>query len=347
MKKLIFLIAIITIILTFTSCGAYVPYDYDVTKYITLGEYKGLSCEFIDFGVSDADLQAGVNEQLKANGYGQTQKITDGAVILGDKIIFSMTGSVDNKTDDSLALSGYELVVGSGTFLDEFEQALLGQPIGKPFEMKVLFPEDYIKVAYAGKTVEYSVEITSAARMSYPEIDDQIVADISDAATVEAYLDDLRQTLEEEEIKQADIDRETKLWEQTVSNATVIDYPKDALEHITEELKTQFEKAAEDESLSLEEYLTENNLTISETADYIDAQAKRICKDEMVMYAIARQENLTASNKEIKELSSKYVEEYGYKNLKALYKTHSKESIEQIILYQKVKDFILTNSVEN
>lgn len=347
MKKLKFLIAIVTIIFTFTACSAYVPYNYDVTKYITLGEYKGLSCEFIDFGVSDADLQAGVNEQLKANGYGKAQKITDGSVILGDKIVFNVTGRVDNITDDSLALSGYELVVGSGTFLDEFEQALLGQPIGKSFEVAVTFPDDYIKVAYAGKTVEYNVEITLATRMSYPELDDQIVSDISDAATVEEYLDDLRQILEEEEIKQADIDRENQLWEQAVANATVVEYPKDALEHITEELKTQFEKAAEDESLTLEEYLTENNLTINEATDYIAAQAKRICKDEMVMYAIARQEDLVASKSEIKGLSLKYVEEYGYKNVKDLYKSHSKESIEQIILYQKVKDFVLTNSVEN
>ncbi len=349
MKKLNFLkvIIMILIVLTFSSCKSYVPYNYDVSKYIELGEYKGLSTDFVDIGVSDEDLQQGVNNLLKDNGYGKPETITSGSVILGDKIIIDVIGSVGGVVDNALALNNYELIVGSGTFLDEFEQKIIGQPIGKDFEIDVLFPEDYIKVIYAAKTVHYQIKITSATRMSYPELDEQILKDISEFSSIDALLDDLRARLEEETIKQADIDRENQLWEQVVKNTTVIDYPKDALDFITKNLKSKFEKAAEKENISLKEYLSKNNLTLDEVQEYIDSQAKRTCKDEMVMYAIARQEDIEVTKAEIKTLSLKYVEEYGYKDVNELYKTHSKDLVEQTLLYQKVKDFIVANALEN
>lgn len=337
----------IIIVLTFSSCKTYVPYNYDVSKYIELGEYKELVSDFVDIGVSDEDLQQGVNNLLKDNGYGKPETITTGSVVLGDKIILDVTGSVDGVTDNALALKNYELIVGSGTFLDEFEQNLIGQPIGKNFEIDVLFPEDYIKTIYANKTVHYQIKISSATRMRYPELDEQILKDISEFSSIDSLLDDLRKKLEEETIKQADIDRENQLWEQVVNNAKVIDYPKVALEFITKNLKSKFEKAAEKENITLKEYLSKNNLTLDEVQQYIESQAKRTCKDEMVMYAIARQENIEATKAEIKSLSLKYVEEYGYKDTNELYKTYSKDLVEQTILYQKVKDFIVANALEN
>ncbi len=346
-KFVILLTVSVLMIGMLSSCSGYVPYDYDVSKYITLGEYKELSCDFIDIGVSDADLQVGINTKLKEHGYGSREEITSGSIILWDDVTIDMVGSVDGKNDDSLSLSGYKLEVGSATFLEDFEQALIGQPIGEAFEFDVAFPIDYIKVAYAGKNVHYKVTVTSVSRMVYPELDDKIVADISDAVTVDEFLSELRTELEEESIRQADLDRESSLWQQVVDNATVVEYPKDAVEYLTQKLRTQFEDAAAKDSLTLKEYLNENSLTIDELNGYITARVESICKDEMVMYAIARQEGIEVSKDEIEQLAESYLDTYGYKSIKELYKNHSKDLIEQTLLYQKVKDFILANAVEN
>ena len=350
MRKFKFIILLSIFVLTISllsSCSTYLPYDYDVSKYITLGEYKGLRCEFIDIGVSDADLQMGINTKLKENGYGSRTEISSGSVILWDEVTIDMVGSIDGKNDESLMLNNYKLEVGSNMFLAEFEQALIGQPIGKPFEFDVAFPDDYIKVSYAGKNVHYKVTVTTASRMVYPDLDDKIISDISDNATVDEFLEDLRNELEVESIKQADVDRENSLWQQVVANANVVEYPKDAVEYLTENLRTQFEDVAAKDSLTLNEYLTENNLTIDELNAYIKNRVESICKDEMVMYAIARQEGIEVSNKEIDRLAESYLNTYGYKDLKELYKNHSKFLVEQTLLYQKVKDFIVASAVEN
>lgn len=346
-KRLLSLIlAAVMVLGTFASCSSYVPYNYDVSKYITLGEYKGLECDYIDIGVSDADLQAGIHARLKENGYGERKEITTGSVILWDDVTLDMSGSVDGKNDAALSLSDYQLEVGSSTFLDEFEQMLIGQPIGKSVEFDVAFPDDYIKVNYAGKNVHYNVTVKTVSRMVYPELDDQIVTDISESETVDEFMTVLRTELEEESIKKSDEDREKQLWDQVVSNATVVEYPKDAVDYLTQNFRTQFEEAAEKDSLTLKEYLSENNLTVDELNTYIRNRVEKICKDEMVMYAIARQEGLEASNDEIEQLAESYLDTYGYKSTKELFKHHSKELVEQTILYQKVKDFIVTNAVE-
>lgn len=328
-----------------TGCnGGYVPYDYKLDKYIELGNYNGISCEFVNIGVTDADVQQAIWEDLRANGYGETETLTAGTVLLGDILTLDYTGFIDGVKDNALSAVGFELEVGSETFLDEFESGLIGKQIGKSCNISVTFPDVYLKTAYAGKTAEYDITIHSAKRVVCPELTDPIVVDISDYPNVEAYTDAKRKDLEEDAAVKADEEMEATLWQQVINDAKVIDYPKKAIDFLSQQTQQEFKDAAEKKSQTLKEYLADNDLTADEFLAYVDARAKEICKEEMVLHAIARKESISVSGKEINELAQSYAETYGYKSVKELYKVHSKGLVEQTLLMQKVKDFVVENA---
>ncbi len=346
-RRISWLIIIFLIIVSLTGCKKeYIPYDYDISKFIALGEYKGIATEFINIGVSDGDLQQAIWMDMKEHGYGTSSKITKGKVINGDIVIIDFTGSIDGKEDSALGATGISLEIGSETFLDGFEQGLLGQTIGEKCHVDVVYPEDYIKIAYAGKTVSYEIMIHSAARMTYPELTDEIVADISSHKTVDSYYTEKRAEMEKISLRQEDERREEELWKTVVANAKVIEYPENAIEFLSKDTQKQFEEAAKEEGKTLQEYLGSNQLTDAEFSDYVLSRAKRLCKDEMVMYAIARQESIDVSEEEIKQLAQTYVDNYGYDSIKDLYSGYGKALIKQTLLYQKVKDFVVANATE-
>lgn len=343
-KKISFLAITIVLGMVLTACGSYTPYDYDLGKYITLGEYEGLYYEYSDIEVTDSDVTQAINSQLRASGYGQAQTITSGEILYGDIVTMNFIGSVDSQLVSELGGNDYKLEIGTGTFLDDFELGLIGNTIGKNFSLEIVFPIDYIKIAYAGKTVVYDIVVTSVSRMGYPELTDTIVADISDYATVDEYTAAERAELEQKFLQLADEEREEALWEQVVANATVSSYPEKATKYLTETYQEQFTEQAENNDMTVSEYLEENNLSWDEINAYIDNNVKATCKDEMVMYSIARTEGLTVSEQEIEQLAESYVETYKYDSVKQLYKEYGKELIKQTLLYQKVKDFIVENA---
>lgn len=345
-KLLCLILLIVACLGSLAGCGKYVPYDYDVSKYITLGEYKGLSAEYENIDVTDADLQQAINSQLRENGYGEPEQVTEGKILYGDIVTMDYSGAINGKNDAALSATELELEIGTDTFLEDFELGLVGQNIGETFTMEIPFPADYVKIDYAGKNVTYAVTVRSVDRMVYPQLTDEMVVDISSYATVEEYTKAKKEELAQTFLQQADEAREQALWDQVVANCNVESYPEDAIEYITETYRSQFEEEAALAGLEMKEYLEQNNLTWDEINAYILNNAQIKCKDEMVMYAIARAEDLRASEDEIAALAKSYADTYGYKNVKDLYKNHSKELVEQALLYQKVKDFVVENAAE-
>ncbi len=347
-KSLFILICILLILFSMSACQkAYQPYDYDLGKYITLGEYKGISYQPIVLDVTDADVQTRINSEMKEHGYGEDFTITSGEVLYGDVVKMDYTGKIDGKEDKSLATKGYQLVVGSDTFLEDFEMGLIGKEIGKVNELTVLFPKEYIKTAYAGKSVVFTVTIHSAERKKFPELTDEIVSDISEYKTVNEYLDAIKNDLEKEALVEAEEAKAQAIWTTVVDNAKVIEYPQQALDYLIENSNKQFEETATASGLTLEAYLQQNQTTLAEYEVYAKELAQSYCKDEMVMHSIARKEGIEVTEQEIEALAQTYTKTYGYKSIKDLYKKHSKGLIEQTILYQKVKDFVVENAVES
>lgn len=346
-NKCVLVLCLVLLVTLFSACNSgYVPYNYDLDKYIRLGEYKEISYQFVNIGVSDADVQQAVWQDMRENGYGQSSEIHSGEVLLGDIVTIDFTGSIDGEDVPALAATGLKLEIGSETFLDGFESGLIGQDIGEKCNLQVTFPKDYIKVAYAGKTADYEVTIHSAERVECPELTDAIVADISDDSTVDEYTAAVRSELEKQAVAEADADIEQEVWDKIVDAAQVIEYPKKAIEYLSDQTRKEFENTAAEKDQTLDEYLQSNDLTTEEFEQYVLARAQSVCKEEMVMHAIARKESIEVSAKEVKQLAQTYADTYDYKSIKELYKNYSQELVEQTLLYQKVKDFVVENAKE-
>ena len=331
--------------LTLSACkSAYVPYDYKLDKYITLGEYTGISYDYVNIGVNDSDLQQAIWNDMQENGYGENVQIASGEVLQGDVLTLDIRGKIADEIDPDLAATNVSLVVGDGTFLDEFESKLIGEKIGDTSTIEVTFPDDYIKVAYAGKTAIYFVEIHSAQRLKCPELTDAIVADISNYATVAEYTDAMQKKLEQQAVVNADEEIEQLVWDKVVAGATVTEYPEKAIEYLKSRIYKEFEDAASEKEQTFSEFLKENKFTKDEFESYALNRAQKVCKEEMVMHAIARAEKLEVSSGEIKQLAQTYADTYDFASLKDLYKVHSKEMIEQTVLFQKVKDFVVASA---
>ena len=332
-------------VLILGGCGQRRLYDFDLSKYITLGDYKGICYERLQDTVGEEELQNAINTDFKEHGYGTAQTLENGVIKSGDTVSLSYEGYLNGEKKSDISAENITITVGNGEYLEDFENGLADRNIGEEFSLQVSFPEDYIKVAYAGKTVEYKVVIHSATRMAYPKLDDEIAAQISDFTDVQSYKEAKIESLKKKKLEEENDRIEQEVWQKVVDAAEVKEYPKKQLETLADRCRQQFEQTAQNNQQTFSEYLKDNNITNEEFELYAQSYAKRYCKDEMVMYAIARNENLQASDAEIESLALKYADNYGYDSVKELYKAYDKALIEQTILYQKVKDFVVAQAM--
>ena len=142
----------------------------DISKYITVGEYKGLKLENIVEPVSDSE----VNTEIEFRLQDKAEEVKDGTVQSGDQVRVSFTGTIDGKSFEGGSEEDYDLVIGEGAVADGFDEGLIGMKAGETKELNLTFPEDYYDSELAGKVAVYQVTVQSIRRT--PELTDEWVA---------------------------------------------------------------------------------------------------------------------------------------------------------------------------
>ena len=174
------------IALTVTGCAGKQTYaELDIDKYVTLGDYKGLSYTAEDTAVTDNQLTLAIQEALSAEGYGEETEgeITSGTVQMGDTCNIDFTGLKDGVAFEGGTSQGYSLTIGSGQFIDGFEDGLVGVSIGSKVALDLTFPEEYDNEELAGEAVVFEVTVNSVtARTIYPELTDEIANQLEETA---------------------------------------------------------------------------------------------------------------------------------------------------------------------
>ena len=205
MKKKLFVIsACICLILGLTACGASVSYDdLDLDEYIKVGKYKGLETEAFTVEVTDEEIQAQIDSELEAAA--ASEEIPKGDVIAdGDTVNIDYVGKKDGKKFDGGSAEGHDLVIGSDSFIDGFEDGLIGRKVGDKVKLELTFPEDYGESSLAGQDVVFTVKINSATRVITPEYDISFVKSTTEYDSIEAY-ETLNKRLEEVEETKIDL----------------------------------------------------------------------------------------------------------------------------------------------
>jgi len=201
-----------------------------VKPEVTLGKYKGIEVTKIDTSVSDEEVQKEVDAELKKNARIVTK---EGSAALSDTVVIDFDGSVDGIPFDGGKSEGYELELGSHTFIDTFEDQIVGHSAGDEFDVNVTFPEEYAEKSLAGKAAVFAVKLNEVKAHELPELDDEYVSDTTEFDTVDAYKKDILDRLTKQKEDAAKGQKEDEAVEKLVADSTM-DIPDAMIEFQTD-----------------------------------------------------------------------------------------------------------------
>lgn len=269
-----------------------------VKPEVTLGDYKGIKLDKVEYNVTVDDVQAEIDRARKQAG--RRVEVTDRAVENGDIVNLDYSGSADGVKFDGGTAQGQELVIGSGSFIPGFEDGMVGMNIGETKDITVKFPENYHAENLAGKDAVFTVTVNKIEKEELPELNDEFAKEVSKFDTLDEYRADVEKRLTEENTRRADAENENKLVEAIVNNASV-EIPscmiEHQLDHIVEEMRYRLSYMYR--GMKLEDYLKYTGGTIEELREARKADAERDVKTRLTLEAIVKAENLDVTDAEV------------------------------------------------
>lgn len=269
-----------------------------VKPEVTLGDYKGIKLDKVEYNVTVDDVQAEIDRARKQAG--RRVEVTDRAVENGDIVNLDYSGSADGVKFDGGTAQGQELVIGSGSFIPGFEDGMVGMNVGETKDITVKFPENYHAENLAGKDAVFTVTVNKVEKEELPELNDEFAKEVSKFDTLDEYRADVEKRLTEENTRRADAENENKLVEAIVNNASV-EIPscmiEHQLDHIVEEMRYRLSYMYR--GMKLEDYLKYTGGTIEELREARKADAERDVKTRLTLEAIVKAENLDVTDAEV------------------------------------------------
>lgn len=349
MKKKLFALAVcVMMVMGFTACGSSsVSYDkYDLTEYIKVGDYKGLEVDDYTIEITEEEIDTEIQSDLEA---AKTEVEVSGedTVADGDTVNIDYVGKKNGKKFDGGTAEGYDLVIGSGTFIDGFEEGLIGKKVGDKVSLDLTFPEDYSEESLAGKDVVFKVTINSASREVIPDYNLDFVKSNTEYDSIEDYEAAVEKSIYETKETEAISDQQSELWSQALENTEVKKYPEKIVDHYIEFNSKQMDDMAESYGVTREELLASYDFgDEKEFAAVNEDSSKLRVKQEMLIEYIADREGLKYTDKEADEMMEQ-LETMGYD--KAAIQSQTGRNIDDYIrielLYSKVLEFLLDNAV--
>jgi len=347
-KKLLVLTMILCLLVTMgmTGCGKNDPYGgMDFEEYVKLAEYKGLERKDIKVSVSDEEVQTRIKANLEAAA--ETVEKKEGKVKEGDTVNIDYEGKKGGVAFEGGTAQGHDLEIGSGTFIEGFEEGLIGKEIGKTYDLDLTFPEDYGSEELAGADVVFTVTINSVKTQKTPEYTVDWVKENSDVDTKKDYEKLVKDQLIEEKEEAEKNNIMAALWNEVIAGSEVIQYPQELVDGYVEEIEAQYEITAENYGITLEDIWASEGIDSQEAYDAKNEQAAQsYVKEQMIMYNIAELEDLSYTDDEAEEIR-KAIDQAGYddETFKQYYGQDIETYIDASLTFNEVVGFIFDNSV--
>ena len=316
-----------------------------VKPEVTLGEYKGIEVESKEAEVTDEEIEEEINKVRENNSRMIT--IEDRAVEDGDTVTIDFDGYVDGKQFEGGMAEDYSLVIGSHTFIDNFEEQLIGKNIGDDVEVNVTFPDQYQAEELRNKEALFKVKINGIKMKELPDADDEFAQEVSDFDTLDEYKEDLRKKLLENKEAALKREKEEEVVGAIIENAQM-DIPDPMVNAQTQQMTQEFAQRLQSQGLSLEQYMQLTGMTPQKMLEELKPQALKRIQSRLVLEAVVAAENIEASeedfDKEIENMAEMYNMEAD--KLRDLVGEDEKEQIRMDIAVQKAVDFVVEASVE-
>ena len=272
-----------------------------VEPEVQLGDYKGLEIEKQDSELTDEDLQEAIDHSL---GHLADMVVKeDGAVENGDTVNIDFDGYVDGEQFEGGQADGYDLEIGSGSFIPGFEDQLVGVKTGEEKDVVVTFPEEYHAEELAGKEATFKTKVNEIKYKEVPELDDEIANELdSDANSVDEYKENLRKRLSEQKAEEAENVEKEEAINKATDNAT-IDIPQAMIDTELDRMVQEFGQRIQQQGLDLQTYFQISGQDESQLREQMKDDAEQRIKTNLTLSAIADKENIEANDEDIdKEL---------------------------------------------
>ena len=309
----------------------------DVEKCVTLGDYKGVTVEKSIQSVTDEDVQNEIDNAL-AN----YPVEVDRAAKEGDTVNIDYVGKIDGEEFDGGSDQGADLKLGSGKFIDGFEDGLIGARKGETRTLNLTFPEDYTQ-DLAGKAVEFTVTV-NAVKEPLSEPTDQWVADnIEGYDNIADYKAGIRSEQEESNEQTAENQVRYAAWTQVIDNCTINEYPETLVEVGKKLYEQQVETYAKYAGMELDAYIESSGLTQEEYQSNMEEYGKNVAAQALVCQAICDKEGFAIGDDDYQKALQDMLTEYGCTE-DELIQTYGQDNVEQSIMLNRVSNLILENA---
>ncbi len=309
-------------------------YPYNLSGYVKLGDYDKVVYSPEVAEVTEEEVEEQIKSELQKNDYCTTSEKSTAAE-KGDIANIDYIGYIDGKAFSGGSASGYSLKLGSKTFIDGFEEGLIGKKAGEKVDLNLKFPDSYHAEEYAGKEVVFKVSVNRVFKETYPELTDEIVSRISKQKNVADYKKAVYDALLQNEKAQAEQNNSNKFISDVIGCCTIKKYPQKEVENYQQNLIKQYEAAAKSQGTTLENFAKSYGYELNEFEQLMEDNAKKVVEKEMIFTLIAEKEGITISQQEYNSSLKSYTEENGYTDSDEFLEAIGKDRFMGILIVDK------------
>lgn len=304
---------------------------------IEVKKYKGLEVDKVKtLEVTDEDIENSINSTLQS--MSTTTEITDRAVENGDVVIIDYVGKVDGVEFEGGTAEGASLTIGSGQFIDGFEEAIIGHNIDEVFDINVTFPEEYHSEDLAGKDAVFTITLHKIQQVNVPELTEELVASLSATAkTIDAYKEEVKNDLQVSNEETAKSQLQQNVWRVLIDNCVIENYPEDTMKEMLESLNSQYGAYASMYGMEVEDFVKQMyGITLED-------MAHELIKQELAVNLIAKKEGMVLTAEIYDKELAAYAERWGYEDPTEFEERVGRDQMEKMLLQNMVGEFLVEN----
>ncbi|MDD6733351.1 MAG: trigger factor [Lachnospiraceae bacterium] len=312
---------------------------------VELGKYKGIEIDKINVDVTDEEVDAAIEVERKNSA--RTLSVDNRPVQDGDTVTIDFEGFKDGVAFEGGKGTDYPLTIGSHSFVDTFEEQLIGKNIGEETEVNVTFPEDYQAEDLKGAPATFKVTIKEIKENQLPELDDEFAEEVSAYSTFAEYKESVKKNLIEKKEADAKSKKEEAVVDAIIADAKM-DIPDAMVSTTQRQMMDEFKQRLQMQGLSIEQYFQFTGLTANQMMEQSKPQAEKRIKSRLVLEKIVELEKIEVSDDELNEELQKMADAYKMEldKVKELLDEERTEEMKKDIAIQKAVDFAVENAVE-
>ena len=312
---------------------------------VTLGEYKGLEVEKKVVKIMAADVNAELEKVREQNSRMVT--VDNRGIKKDDTAVIDFEGFVDGEAFAGGKGEDYPLVIGSHSFIDDFEDQLIGKKTGDEVEVNVSFPEEYHEASLKGKPALFKVTIKEIKNKELPKLDDEFASEVSEFETLKDYKASVKKSLTEKRKEEVKREKENEVIEKAIENISV-EIPEAMIDEQVQQMVQEFASRISSQGISFEQYMQMTGMTPNALMGQMKPEAEKRIKTRLTLEAIVKAEGIKASDKEIVAEMEKMAAMYQMEadKVKEMMGETEREQIAMDVAVQKAVDLIVKNAVE-